>query len=91
MEAIRRKLVPKELLRGFSPASFTPNYSYEMAAGGSVPSGPPSKEEKPITINNILDPALMDQYVSTTHGQRNILNVMSQNAFAVKQILQSEG
>lgn len=90
MEAIRKKLVPKELFRGFSPPSFTPNYSYAMAAGGSVPSGAP-REEKPITINNILDPALMDQYVSTTHGQRNILNVMSQNAFAVKQILQSEG
>ena len=90
MDAIRRKLVPKEILQGFNPASFTPNYSYAMAAGGSVPSNGKS-EERPITINNILDPALMDQYVSTTHGQRNILNVMSQNAFAVKQILQSEG
>lgn len=90
MEAIRRRLVPKELLQGFSPASFTPNYSYAMAAGGSVPPAA-AQGEKPITINNILDPALMDQYVSTTHGQRNILNVMSQNAFAVKQILSSEG
>ena len=91
MEAIRRKLVPKELFRGFSPVSFTPNYSYAMAAGGSVPSAGRDEGERPITINNILDPALMDQYVSTTHGQRNILNVMSQNAFAVKQILSSEG
>ena len=91
MEAIRRKLVPKELLQGFSPASFKPNYSYAMAAGGSVPTASRSEGEKPITINNILDPALMDQYVSTTHGQRNILNVMSQNAFAIKQILSAEG
>jgi len=44
-----------------------------------------------VNIVNVIDPNMMDQYVATTHGQRNILNVLSSNAFAVKQILAAEG
>jgi hypothetical protein len=47
-------------------------------------------EQQPININNIIDPQMMDQYVATKPGQRNIMNVLSENSFQLKQIILGE-
>jgi hypothetical protein len=107
MEAIRRRLIPREVLSGFNfPSIPTPAYAFQTggavaaARSGSAARGPrppttaegagAGGEQTPININNIIDPQMMDQYVASKPGQRNILNVMSQNQFAVKQIVLGE-
>jgi hypothetical protein len=109
MEAIRRRLIPREVLSGFSfPSIPTPAYSFQtggavaaQAAKGSAGRGPKpptsaagagagAEAATPINITNIIDPQMMDQYVASKPGQRNIMNVMSQNQFALKQILVGE-
>ena len=92
MEAINRRMIDLKNL-GVPKLSIT-RPAYAFASGGSTRDagkGGREPEGQAMNIINVLDPALMDQYVSTTHGQRNILNVMSQNAFAVRQILAAEG
>lgn len=95
MEAIRQKVLPREAIMNFAANIRPPqsNYSYAYQAGGPV-SGesdrPPKESSQNINVVNVVDPNMMDQYISTTHGQKNVLNVISQNAFAVKQILSAE-
>lgn len=108
MEAIRRRLIPREALQGFSfPKIPHPSYAFQtggaVASRGSTARGPrpptPGQAaagaegggQQAIAINNIIDPQMMDQYVSSRPGQRNIMNVMSQNAFALKQIIVGDG
>ncbi len=103
MEAIRRRMVPKEALTGFRFPN-VPKPRYGMQTGGLATSGgagtgpkPPTTPqggegggEQNVNINNIIDPQMMDQYVTSKPGQRNIMNVMSQNDFALKQIVLGE-
>lgn len=102
MEAIRRRAVPKEVFSGFNYPRI-PKPSYGFAAGGLATSGGAGKGPTPntqapadgggkeqVNINNIIDPQMMDQYVSSKPGQRNIMNVMTQNDFALKQIVLGE-
>jgi len=49
---------------------------------------PEKEEQKQLTITNIIDPALMQQYMATREGQQSILNVLSANSYIVKRILQ---
>lgn len=86
MEAIRRRLVPREFLQGFSPQSFQPNYSYAMASGGSVPASSPDQKTE-TTIINMTDARELDQYLATPGGQNAVLNIISSRAPAVKRIL----
>ena len=90
MEAIRRKLVPKELFRSFSPASFTPNYSYAMAAGGSVPPGANGKGTTEINMTNITDPRDIDRYLASARGQDAVVNIISSRALSVKRVLRMQ-
>jgi hypothetical protein len=100
MEVIKRKMVPREVLAAYAGNLRyvpPPNPTGSFAAGGSVAAGPSAAQTaekggsgRDINVVNVIDPMLMDQYVSTTHGQENILNVLSANAFAVKQIVDSE-
>lgn len=96
MEAIKRKIIPKEVIQQWAGNIRPPssNYSYSFQSGGPVPSAGRTERQRQegqsVNVVNVIDPNLMDQYVSTTHGQKNILNVLSQNSFAVKQILSSE-
>jgi len=98
MEAIKSKIIPREVIAAYAsnirpPA---PNYSRGFQAGGPIGSAGGGDQEagktpgEAINVINVLDPNLMDQYVSTAHGQKNIVNVISQNAFAVKQIIEAE-
>lgn len=42
---------------------------------------------KSTNIINVLDPAVFEQWSASTPGQRNILNVLSQNIFEVRQMV----
>jgi hypothetical protein len=96
MEAIRRRLVPKELLQNYAAPKVLRGQQYfqaggAVAAGAKAAAGATTPEaQQPININNIIDPQMMDQYVATKPGQRNIMNVLSQNSFQLKQIILGE-
>lgn len=96
MEAIRRRAIPKEILQDFALPSIRPNHKVAFQSGGAVAAGATTsgagsaREEQPININNIIDPQMMDQYVATKPGQRNVMNVLSQNQFQLRQIVLGE-
>ena len=98
MNAIRQKLIPKEMFAGFSmapdPVRLT-RRGYQTggtvaAANRQPPTGEGTGSKQPINITNIIDPQMMGQYTSSKPGQRNIMNVLSQNQFQLKQIVLGE-
>jgi len=93
MEAIRRKIIPREILSQFTVTGVrTPNYGF--AEGGAVnKSGFREGRETGTNLNivNVIDPNLMDEYMSSVKGQRTLLNIISQNAYQIKQALVAEG
>jgi tape measure domain-containing protein len=100
MEALRTRSIPKEIFSGFRlPSLSMPKSSFALAAGGTVPrapqqpssSGQSGKDEGGINIVNVLDDTLFEQYATSTKGQRTYLNIMSQNRYALKQMLAAEG
>jgi len=88
MEAIRRNAVPRNLLAGFAMPSARHGMG-RFAQGGVVtpPGGSDAVEDRGLTINNIVDPTMMDQHIQTTPGQKSIMNVLSENQFALKQLV----
>jgi TP901 family phage tail tape measure protein len=97
MEAMRKRMIPKEVFQGYRIPVPVRQSRRGYAEGGSVRSSsatggagmPGSGEEKQqeVNITNIIDPAMMGQYVSSRPGQDNIMNVMSQNQFKLKQLV----
>jgi hypothetical protein len=98
MEAIKKKLIPREVIAQYATNIKPPPANYTRAFQSGGPVGTSESSDQPaggaqgqsINVVNVLDPNMMDQYVSTAHGQKNIVNVISQNAFAVKQIIEAE-
>lgn len=97
MEAIRKRLIPKDLLNSVIRNSYIPitrPVGSHYAAGGPVsgPSSNPADEGKqsPTILNNlnILDPSLINQWARSTTGTQTFLNVITENTFQIKQILQ---
>lgn len=88
MEALRKRLIPKDIFAGFSLPS--PNYMPKFAfqAGGIVPAAAREEQQKDINITNIVDPGLFDQYINSPEGQKSIVNVMATNSYQVKRALQ---
>jgi hypothetical protein len=93
LEALRTMQVPRGALAGLSghvPPPL-PSGRFAYAAGGVVEAGKRASEtaakERPININNIVDPALMDQYLAKKPGERSIMNAISRNRFALKQLI----
>lgn len=95
MEAIRKKTIPRELLAGFRMPVFRTGIG-SFASGGAVSSGSGSKQatsgngDSPVTINNIVDPQMMDQHLVSTPGQRTVMNVISENRYQLKQLVLGE-
>jgi len=90
MEALRKKIIPREIFSGISLPSPRVNYTGTFATGGQVPQPNLQPQEKApeVNITNIIDPNLFDRYLASTTGQKSILNVLSQNSFQLKQVLQ---
>lgn len=90
MEAIRNKMFPKNMLATISaniPAPYTPP-QMAFAVGGLVPNSSQEAEAKQdINIVNVIDPNLLDKYLSSSSGQKQILNVLSANKYSVKRII----
>ncbi|MFZ7110331.1 MAG: hypothetical protein ACOWYE_01500, partial [Desulfatiglandales bacterium] len=92
MEAMRQRLIPRELFAGLRLPSFSaPRPAWALAAGGPVPANASGsgqgQEGGGIHIVNVIDPNLLDRYMASNAGQKTVLNVLSQNSFMVKQIL----
>ena len=52
--------------------------------------GQSKSEGENITIVNLMDPALLEQYVNSVNGNKVIVNVIGENASTVNQLLASE-
>ncbi len=100
MEIIRRGAFNADAVRGalglggFS--SPTVKYGHGgFAQGGAVTADSgldkfesrAQKGEKQTNIINVLDPAVMQQWSASTPGQQNIMNVISENIFTVRQLV----
>ncbi len=87
MEALRQRIIPRELFAGLRLPSYRPAFSYALAAGGAVPASA-SAGASGLTVINVTDPRDIDRYLSSADGQNAILNVLSSRAPAVKRVLQ---
>lgn len=92
MNAIRDLSFPRDLASAF--ASRYPLQSpsrSRFAEGGmvGVGAGKSSSQgaEKGLVINNFIDPNLFGQYIASTPGQRQLVNVISDNKFAIRAAL----
>lgn len=89
MEAIRSRVIPKELLTGFRMPSYKTGLTH-FATGGMVAGQTKAKDESKdsgVTINNIVDPQMMDQHLVSKPGQRSVMNVISENKYELKQLV----
>jgi len=92
MNAIKNRLVPKEIFSGFSLPSFSlpsPDTSYKMsyATGGQVTPRAGGQTDSEINIVNIIDPRDIDSYMSSSMGSEAVLNIISSKARSVKKLL----
>ncbi len=96
MEALRTQSIPKAALTGYGLAYGgmvrEHGWNARMAEGGSVgteaPAGPQvNGGGEPVSIVNVIDPNLFEQYTASPAGQKTIMNVITENQFQVKQIL----
>lgn len=99
MEALRRRLIPREIFTQFLslPKLASPRPAFALAAGGSVAEGPGGaaaggvgreEGEGSLNIYNVIDPGeMLDRALATRRGRRSIINVMGEEQFEVKQAL----
>lgn len=97
MEAIRKKLIPREILAGFGMPGVPTMRRGAFATGGGVAAGAAgagaggaAPGEEKVNINNFIDPALFSQHVQSTAGERDVMNVLTRNQFKLKQMVFSE-
>lgn len=95
MEALRKKAIPKEMLTNFS-IPVMPKGGAFFASGGGVTSAATAQMPTPdsggadnerINITNVVDPNLMGQYLGSRPGERQVINIISQNSNMVKTAL----
>lgn len=96
MQAINARAIPKELmlsmLTGVNIPAMRSNRGHYALGGlvGGMDMGnlAPQRQNMELTIVNVPDANLMDDYLSTTNGQARLINVISQNATQVRQALE---
>jgi hypothetical protein len=89
MEALRLKLVPRELFAGLQFRMNIPAVPQTAFAGGGFVTSGASGGTRPINIVNIIDPHEIDRYLASPDGQNAVLNVLSSRALAARRILSS--
>lgn len=95
MEAIRTMSVPKQIFSGYSPPNVSNAISrtHFQAGGQVVPTGktgteiPDTTEQIVLNNINVVDPQMMGQHLDSIAGQRQVVNVISQNADQVRNAL----
>lgn len=92
MEAMRRRSIPKGVFDGFAmpgvrygQSHFQSGGAVTAQSGGDIKNA--AKEGQQTNIVNVLDPQVFDQWAASTPGQQNILNVLSENIFEVRQMI----
>jgi len=100
MEAIRSRSIPREVLAsaaaGVPPAP--PSNRFRFQAGGAVARGardlPDTSQggrgSTPINIVNVKDPQAMSGYLQSKPGEKDVLNILTENQFMLKQIVLGE-
>jgi hypothetical protein len=89
MEAIRQKVLPQDLgirLNQGMPRPYSPPNN-AFATGGLVSNNNNSQKQE-VNVVNVIDPNLLGQYLSSSSGQNQIINVLSMNKQKVKRVLQ---
>lgn len=96
MNAIRNLSFPQDIAAQFAsryPVS-SPSRS-RFAEGGMVGTmagkSPSQGSDTGLTVNNFIDPALFGQYLATTAGKRQFINVIGDNRIAVRNMLFNNG
>lgn len=103
MEAIRRGVVPPELLSGFNLRGFRAPSGSRLQAGGlasasaaAATAGKPqegggpkaAQPGQPITIVNVMDPNEFDQFLWSPQGTDSIVNIIASNQDRIRRIQQ---
>ena len=98
MEAIRQKIIPREIIAKYANNLHVPqpNYSHAFALGGAVPntrdtsaSEGDKAQGSQVNIVNLVDPAVFEQYLGSSNGEQQFMNVITANKFTIKGILES--
>jgi len=82
-EAMRQRLIPRELFTGLNLPSAPAPSGGGFAGGGLV--GSAGRAE--FTIVNLTDPRELDRYLATPAGRDAVLNVLSSSPVAVRRVL----
>ena len=91
MEAIRTRSIPREAFMGYNKNKSKSGGKFFAEGGKITPEGSGSDDKKEaanLQIVNILDPAMFDQYVSSTAGVKAVMNVISRNKNTFRGILE---
>lgn len=90
-DAVRR--VGVEFLHALNGGLFAPRWRGQRLAfadGGVVPAvspTPPSAPSQSVRIVNVIDPGMAGDYLNSAAGEKTILNVLSRNGSAVRELL----
>ena len=90
-DAVRR--VGIEFLHALNGGLFMPRWSGQRLAfadGGLVPAVSPATAAAPsqsVRIVNVIDPGMAADYLNSASGEKTILNVLSRNGSAVRELL----
>ena len=90
-DAVRR--VGVEFLHALNGGLFAPRWRGQrlaFAEGGVVPAvspTPPSAPSQSVRIVNVIDPGMAADYLNSAAGEKTILNVLSRNGSAVRELL----
>lgn len=94
MEAVRSLRFPAALARSMALASLpAPRFSlpsFHLASGGPVPraaAAPAAGNTTNLQVVNVLDKGLVGDYLSTSHGETTILNMIRRNGTTIKALL----
>ena len=90
-DAVRR--IGIDFLHALNGDWFTPRWSGQRLAfadGGLVPAvspAPPAAPSQSVRIVNVIDPGIAADYLNSAAGEKTILNVLSRNGSAVRELL----
>lgn len=93
MEALNKGLIRSVDIPNFAveiPASNNMQTHFAtggMVAGKATVPQPEKEKEQNLQIVNVIDPALLDKYLSSTSGQRTLVNVMAANKYELRQVM----
>lgn len=96
MEALRRRLIPRDVVRGLALPDLSPGRGrggrYQEGgvvgrglAGGAGAEAPSATNE--ITMINVTDSRDLDRYLATPSGQDAVVNVISSRSQAIRKII----